>query len=101
MCGINLQQERLNAELLGMGIRFISDAVAILKAEGLPNAQESDVLAAATAAYQQGKITKSQYIAVINALDEAVSTTAATVERNNSWNQEYIEAQKYLDRYRR
>ena len=41
----------------------------------------SDVLSTATTAYQQGKITKQQYFAVINALDEptTVQTTAWTV----------------------
>lgn len=93
MCGINPNTERLNAELLGMGVKLIGGAIeAMLKAELQPNPQQSDVLATATIAYQQGKITKSQYIAVINALDEA---------KTPSWDAEYIEANRYLNQYRR
>ena len=61
-----------------------------------------DVLASATAAYQQGKITKSQFMAVIDALDEATYQTRAYAEPNgNAWNREYLEAHKYLNQYRR
>ena len=71
MCGINPNTERLNAEMLGMGVKLIGGAIeAMLRAEQLPNPQQSDVLAAATTAYREGKITKSQYIRVIDALDE-------------------------------
>jgi hypothetical protein len=41
----------------------------------LINQNTTDVLATATVAYQQGKITKAQYFAVINALDESSSVT--------------------------
>lgn len=67
-----------------------------------PQAPSSDVLASATAAYQQGKITKSQFMAVIDALDEATYRTRAYAEpAGNSWNREYLEAKAYLDQYRR
>ncbi|MEY4519708.1 MAG: hypothetical protein RLZZ499_2308, partial [Cyanobacteriota bacterium] len=42
--------------------------------------QSTDVLATATTAYQQGKITKNQLMAVINALDEQVYQTRAYAE---------------------
>lgn len=92
MCGINPNTERLNAELLGVGVGIINELIGILRAEGMPKANESDVLATATIAYQQGKITKSQYIAVINALDEH--------NYHRTWNAEYIEANNYLNQYR-
>lgn len=46
---------------------------------------EADVLGAATSAYQRGHITKAQYFAVINALDEPTTVnTTAYVQRSNS-----------------
>ena len=68
MCGIDPQQQRFNAELLGVGLNLLSKLV---EAElGANSAQSEDVLSVATIAYQQGKITKSQYLRVIDALDE-------------------------------
>jgi hypothetical protein len=61
--------------------------------------QSTDVLATATTAYQQGKITKSQFMAVIDALDELTCSTRAYAEP--SWNKEYLEASKFLDQYRK
>ena len=99
MCGIDPRQQQLQAELLGVGLNLLSKLV---EAElGANSARSEDVLSVATKAYQQGKITKSQYIDVINALDEQTYQTSAYAEPKNSSNREYLEAKAYLDRYRR
>lgn len=66
MCNIDRQAE---AQLLAMGINLITKAMEAAVRENSPVAS-TDVLGAATSAYTQGKITKSQFMAVINALDE-------------------------------
>lgn len=63
---VDIRIESLNAELLGKTVDFIFR----LMEETLPQPKGTDVLGTATQAYQEGKITKKQYIAVINALDE-------------------------------
>ena len=100
MCNID---RRLEQQIVAMGLNLIGQAMeASLRAE---NHSSTDVLSTATTAYQQGKITKSQFMAVINALDEQVVTTTAYAEprqpAGNSWNQEYLEAHNYLNQYRR
>ena len=77
--------------LVSLGMKLIEAA---MESEPSP-----DVLASATTAYQQGKITKNQLMAVINALDESTYQTRAYTEP--SYNAEYLNAQKYLDQYRR
>jgi tRNA A37 threonylcarbamoyladenosine dehydratase len=95
MCNINRDAE---AQLLTLGLNLITKAV---EASVTPT-PSSDVLASATTAYQQGKITKSQFMAVIDALDEQTYKTRAYAEPSgNSWNREYLEAKAYLDQYRR
>jgi ribonuclease HI len=64
MCNID---RRAETQLLAMGLNLITKAIEA-------PSQSTDVLASATTAYQQGKITKNQYMAVINALDETKST---------------------------
>ena len=78
MCNINRSAE---AQLLAMGLNFITKAIEASMMENNTPSQSTDVLTVATTAYQQGKITKQQYFAVINALDEptTVETTARTV----------------------
>ena len=95
MCNINRDAE---AQLLGLGLAFITKAMEASVTQSQPS---TDVLASATTAYQQGKITKSQFMAVIDALDEQTYNTRAYAEPENSWNREYLEAKAYLDQYRR
>lgn len=95
MCNID---RRAEAQLLAMGLNLITTVIEASVRENNP-VQSSDVLATATTAYQQGKITKSQFMAVINALDESTHQTRAYGEP--SWNQEYLEANKYLNQYRK
>ena len=97
MCDLN-QNRALNAQLLGMGLNLISTAMEASLREN----NSTDVLETATKAYQQGKITKSQFMAVINALDEqqAVQTTAFTVPQGEQWNREYLAANKFLNQFR-
>jgi hypothetical protein len=85
MCNINRDAEMA---LLTVGINLISKAMEASLRDNIP--QSTDVLAAATSAYQQGKITKIQLVAVINALDEQVYRTRA-----------YAEPINQLDLYRR
>ncbi len=63
MCNINRDGEQA---LLAMGLNLITKAIEASVRDDKP----TDVLTAATTAYQQGKITKSQFMAVIEALDE-------------------------------
>ena len=78
MCNID---RSLEAQLLAMGLNVITKAIEASMMENNTPSQPTDVLTVATTAYQQGKITKQQYFAVINALDEptTVQTTAWTV----------------------
>ena len=85
MCNLNRDAEMA---LLTVGINFINKAMEASLRDNIPCS--TDVLATATTAYQQGKITKAQLMAVINALDE-----------QPSWNSEYLEANRYLNQYRR
>ncbi len=55
-------------ELLALGLSLIGTAMEASLRANQPSS--SDVLSAATTAYQQGKITKNQLMAVIDALDE-------------------------------
>lgn len=92
MCNINRDAEMA---LLNMGLNLITKAIeASVKAE----APITDVLATATTAYQQGKITKTQFMAVINALDEQAYQTRAYAGANP--NDEYLEVNKFLNQYR-
>ena len=84
MCGNNPQ---LDAALITMCLNFLSEILVT----GLSTNNTTDVLMTATTAYQQGKITKTQYIAVINALDERPVNPSPWVDRPNS----------YLNQYRR
>jgi hypothetical protein len=62
-----------------MGLNLITKAIEASVMENNP-IQSTDVLGAATTAYQQGKITKNQFMAVINALDEQTYQTRAYAE---------------------
>ena len=95
MCDLN-QNRALDAAIINAGLNLIGMAIEASSRENTPT---PDVLSAATEAYQQGKITKSQYFAVINALDESttVQTTATTVP---DWNREYLAANAYLNQFR-
>jgi len=99
MCNIN---QNAQMQLLAMGISVIGKLIESELSVNNP-VQSTDVLSTATQAYQQGKITKSQLMGVINALDETttVQTTARTVRTGDLWNQEYISAHNYLNQYRR
>lgn len=66
MCNID---RRAETQLLAMGLDLIKTAMEASLRSEVPS-QSTDVLAVATTAYQQGKITKNQLMAVINALDE-------------------------------
>ncbi|MDJ0595983.1 MAG: hypothetical protein QNJ72_39380 [Pleurocapsa sp. MO_226.B13] len=92
MCNINRDAE---AQLLALGLNFITKA---MEASVTQSQSSSDVLASATSAYQQGKITKSQFMAIIDALDETAYQSKAYAEP--SWNREYLDANKYLNQYR-
>lgn len=94
MCNINRDAEMA---LLTVGINFINKAMEASLRDNIPCS--TDVLAAATTAYQQGKITKAQLMAVINALDEQTYQTTAYAEPCG--NSEYLEANRYLNQYRR
>lgn len=94
MCNINRNAE---AQLLALGLNFITKAMEAAVRVDNPMSS-TDVLATATKAYQQGKITKNQLMAVINALDESVYETRAYAEP--TWNREYLEANGFLNQYR-
>ncbi len=95
MCNID---RKAQAQLLAMGINLITKAMEAAVRENSPVAS-TDVLGAATSAYTQGKITKNQLMAVINALDEQAYSTNAYADPG--WNSEYVEANKFLNQYRR
>lgn len=77
MCNIDRGAE---AQLLALGLNLITK---VMDANIEPQ-QSTDVLATATTAYQQGKITKAQLMAVINALDEQTySMKACAVPSHN------------------
>jgi hypothetical protein len=102
MCNID---RRAEAQILTIGLDLIKTAMEAGLREKVPS-QSTDVLAVATSAYQQGKITKNQLIAVINALDEDALANPlgqkyqTTAYAEPSWNKEYLEANKYLNQYR-
>lgn len=92
MCNFNSN----NSEIIGLGLNLINKAIeASLKEETNPN-----ILGTAINAYQQGKITKSQLMGVINALDEQTYQTKAYSVPNPTWNDEYLEANKFLNQFR-
>ena len=95
MCNIN----RIDPRIVSMGLDIIGK---LIESELSVNQPSTDILGSATLAYQQGKITKSQYFAVINALDETttVQTTARTETSGERWNREYLEANAYLNQFR-
>lgn len=95
MCNI----DRIDPRIVSMGVSIIGK---LIESELSANQPSTDVLGSATSAYQQGKITKSQYFAVINALDETTTVqTTATVETSGErWNREYLEANAYLNQFR-
>ncbi len=95
MCNINRD---LEAQLLGMGLNLIGQAMEASLREYNP-IPTTDVLEVSTKAYQQGKITKSQFMAIINALDETAYQSKAYGEP--SWNRDYLDAHKYLNQYGR
>jgi hypothetical protein len=76
MCNIDRKAE---AEILTMGLNLITKAIEASVRVQDPM-QSTDVLATATTAYQQGKITKNQLMAVINALDEEAYQTSSYAE---------------------
>ena len=80
MCEINPQQWELQSRLLLAAADIFSKLIESELGANSPNS--TDVLGAATTAYQQGKITKSQFMAVIDALDEQVYHTRAYVVPN-------------------
>ena len=94
MCNINRAAE---AQLLALGLNLIGQVMETSLRENKPM-QSTDVLSAATSAYQQGKITKNQFMGVINALDECTYTQNAYAEP--SWNREYLESNKFLNQFR-
>lgn len=70
MCNIDRDIDRqTESKLLGLGINLISKVIEDSLSKN-NRSDSTDILATATTAYQQGKITKSQLMAVINALDE-------------------------------
>ena len=97
MCNID---QRLEQQIVALGLNLIGTAMeASLREQA---SSSSDVIKTASIAYSEGKITKSQLMAVINALDEATYRTRAYSEpTGSSWNAEYLEAHKYLNQYRR
>lgn len=75
MCNID---RRLEQQIMAMGLNVISKAIEASLSE--PNHSRIDVLSSATSAYQQGQITKAQFMAVIDALDEQTYKTRAYAE---------------------
>ena len=80
MCEIEVNAA-LDAAIINAGLNLIGMAMEAYSRENTPT---PDVLAAATTAYQQGKITKAQYFAVVNALDEPTTVQTAWVQRSSS-----------------
>ena len=95
MCNID---RNADAQVIALGLTLITKAIEASVTQPQPS---NDTLSAATRDYQQGKITKSQFMAVIDALDEQTYNTRAYAEPENSWNREYLDAKAYLDQYRR
>jgi hypothetical protein len=95
MCNID---RRAEAQILTMGLNLITKAIEASVREDNPT-QSTDVLGAATTAYQQGKITKNQLMAVINALDEQTYQTRAYAQPD--FNREWLSANAFLNQYRR
>lgn len=95
MCNI----DRIDPRILSAGLNIISK---LIESDLSVQPSTSDVLGAATTAYQQGKITKAQYFAVINALDETttVNTTARAETPGQQWNREYLAANACLNKIR-
>ena len=95
MCNIDSQTQ---ARLMDLGFDLITNAMeAAVREDNF--AKSTDVLGAATQAYQQGKITKTQLMGVINALDEQTYQSRAYAEPE--FNREWREANAYLNQYRR
>ena len=87
---------QLEQQIVAMGLSLISTAMEASLRE--QTSSSSDVLKTASLAYREGKITKTQFVAVINALDEATYRTRAYAEpKGNTWNEQY----KGADQYRR
>ncbi len=81
MCNINPANQGELLAVAMIGLNLIGKLM-----EDEPRVDKSNVLATATQAYQEGKITKEQYIAVIHALDEKTVSLyqRATVDRDFS-----------------
>ena len=79
--------DEMATAIFNLGFQLLEAA---LTTNGINNTQghqvdnQTDVLSAATTAYQRGHITKAQYFAVINALDEPTAQTTAYVQRTGS-----------------
>ena len=81
MCNVD---RRLEQQIVATGLSIISKAKEASLSVNQPQ-QPRDVLIAAPTAYQQGKITKAQYFALINAFDEPTTVrTTAYVQRTGS-----------------
>ena len=80
--------DEMVSEIFNLGFRLLEAALTtngVNHPQGNQLDNEADVLGAATQAYQKGHITKAQYFAVINALDETtIETTAYVQNQNNS-----------------
>jgi len=80
--------DEMVSEIIDLGFRLLEAALTtngVNHPQGNQLDNEADVLGAATQAYQRGHITKAQYFAVINALDETTTVqTTAYVQRSNS-----------------
>jgi len=82
MCNFNPNRD-LEMKVMEKGLNLISKAMEASLRVNNP-IQSTDILQIATVAYQQGKITKSQFIGVINALDEQTyQTNAYAVPQSN------------------
>ena len=80
MCKIHIHAE---GDPLAIALAMLSTAMeASTRANQL--VPSTDVLSTATTAYQQGKITKHQLMAVIDALDEQTYQTRAYTVPNSS-----------------
>lgn len=96
MCNLD---RSLETQVFTAGLNLIGKLIESELRANQPQAS-TDVLTVATQAYSQGKITKNQFMAVINALDESPQTveTRAYVDHPN--NREYQLAVKYLNQFR-
>lgn len=93
MCNID---RRFDEATLRLGLSIIGKA---MEASLSVNAN-SDVLATATTAYQQGKITKESFVMIVNALDEHTYRTKAYQVNEPVWNREYLDDHRFLNQYR-